>query len=544
MLYFTCTGNLEKSMSRLHSSTGHFLPKRSPHNHSPLFCSTHVLQYKWYFPGKDRKGDGAPSLEKAWAYYEHYTLARQLIGEDGKPLPGKPRAEPGEEKPSELYNPFTTAESNLSEWGIGVALYFATLRVMAVILILAGLINIPNIRYYASYGYSGGQQDLSFSLTGSAVCNQGLWVVCTDCVKEDWGTPEEAQHFGSVDNPDGMNTTIVLQNDCEGGALEQGLVNWFSLVFLVICIGLISVYQRKREELFDIGKQTATDYSIVVKNPPPDAYDPEEWRDFFSQFAEKQVTCVTVALNNDQLLRKLLTRRVFRRNLKAQLGKNVNMDNEDEVRVAIAQMNRDAALEQKGCLAIAFDCICRVLHLFNMFLPAETLVDKIVKLSEEIKELQKAKYDVSEVFVTFETEEGQRNCLSALSVGRMNIWMNKTDMISPSTIFHENVLDVTEPKEPNTIRWLDLHVPSWKKIVQSMINLVLTSGVIVGCGFLVSMTRNSLGPRFSAPLTTMFNSVIPLIVKLLMLIENHSDEGSLQQSLYLKITIFRWYVVP
>jgi hypothetical protein len=509
-----------------------------------LFCLTYVLQYKWYFPGKDKKGDEAPSLEKAWAYYEHYTLARQIMGDDGKPLPGKPRAEPGEEKLSELYNPFTTAESNLSEWGIGVALYFATLRVMAVILIVTGLINIPNIRYYASYGYSGGQKGLSFTLKGSAVCNQGLWVVCTDCVKEEWGTPEEADRFGFINNPDGTSTTIVLQNDCEGASLEQGVVNWASLVFLVICIGMVSIYQRKREILFDIGKQTATDYSVVVRNPPPDAYEPDQWRDFFSQFAEKQVSCVTVALNNDQLLRKLLIRRIFRRNLKAQLRKNVNIDDEDEVRVAIAQMNREAALEPKGFLALAFDCfcICQILHLFNLFLPSETLVDKLVKISAEIKELQKAKYDVSEVFVTFETEEGQRNCLSALSVGRMNLWMNNTDKISPSTVFHGRVLDVAEPKEPNTIRWLDLHVSALKKFVQRIINLVLTCCLVVGCGFIVSMTRNSVGPQISAPLTTVFNSVIPLIVKLLMLIENHSDEGSLQQSLYLKITLFRWCV--
>ena len=507
-----------------------------------LFLVT-VSQCKWYFPGKDRKKADAPSLEKAWAFYEHYTLARYLVGDDGKPLPGKPRADPGEEKPSDLYSPITTAESNLNEWGIGVALYFATLRVMAVILMLTGLINIANIWYYSSDEYSAGQEGISFSLKGSAVCNQGLWVVCKDCSPDNWSTPEEGSRFGIATDPvSGVNTKIVFKNDCEGASLEQGIVNWASLIFLIICIGLLSIYQRRRETLFDIGKQTSTDYSVVVQNPPPDAYDPDKWREFFSQFAEKQVSCVTVALNNDQLLRKLLTRRVFRRNLRAQLHKNINIDDEDEVRVAIAQIHKEQELESKGFLALACDCfgICQILHLFNLFLPPETLVDKLVKITSEIEELEKLRYNVTQVFVTFETEEGQRSCLTALSVSKIALWCNRTDTLPPSAIFEGRVLDVSEPKEPNTIRWLDLHVAPLKKVVQRTITLAVTSAIVVFCGFLVSTARREVGPGLAAPLTTVFNSLIPQVVKLIMLIENHSDEGSRQQSLYLKITLFRW----
>ena len=86
-----------------------------------------------------------------------------------------------------------------------------------------------------------------------------------------------------------MNDTVLVQrNDCEGGRLPQGVVNLAALGFLTVIFLLLSIYLGAREVRFDEDKVTSTDYSILVKNPPKDAYDPDEWRDFFSQFAEKQ----------------------------------------------------------------------------------------------------------------------------------------------------------------------------------------------------------------------------------------------------------------
>ena len=46
------------------------------------------------------------------------------------------------------------------------------------------------------------------------------------------------------------------------------------------------------------------------------AYEPDVWRDFFEKYAKKQVTCVTVALDNEKMLRKLIARRIHRNNLR------------------------------------------------------------------------------------------------------------------------------------------------------------------------------------------------------------------------------------
>jgi hypothetical protein len=500
----------------------------------------YLQHQKWYFPRKDDTRPDAPKLSKAWAYYEHITLARYFSDDTGNERK-KTRAEPGEiERGTELYSPLTTPESDLNAWGIGVGLYFSTLRIVAVILIVAGLINIPSILYYAGSEYSDGQNGLqSFSLLGSAVCTRGEWVVCQDCPEEDWDDSyEERNRYGKT--PDGI--ILVLRNACTGAQFPQGMVNWATLIFLIICFGLLACFQRAREVRFDEDKLSSPDYTIVVRNPPKDAFDPDEWRDFFSQFAEKHVTCVTVALNNDLLVWKLTLRRIYRNQLRLNLPKNVDLENEDLVRAAAAQVMKERESDPKGCLDVLVGCtILPILRLFGMFLQPNVLADRIFKLTEEIKELQKKHYDVCQVFVTFETEAGQRTAMSALTVpGRLDIAINNTGRMAPSALFKGRVLKVEEPVEPNAVRWRDLHVPTQRKLLMRLINLAITVGLIMFAGFVVSRIRNAAGPALSAIFVTIFNSSIPQVLKLLMLLERHSDEGSRQKSLYIKITLFRW----
>ena len=88
---------------------------------------------------------------------------------------------------------------------------------------------------------------------------------------------------------------------------------------------------------------------------------------------------------------------------------------------------------------------------------------------------------------------------------------------------------------------MDLGVPLARRMIQRIVTFVFTCLLTGLAGYLVYLCRRSLGTSYSGPLTTVFNSTIPIIVKLLLLMESHGSEGSLQQSLYLKITICRWF---
>jgi len=495
-----------------------------------------LSKFKWYFPQKDDAN--APSLSKAWTYFEHITLARHFVGETSADHKLQ-RAEPGETAGTELYSPWKTPESALNEWGIGIGAYFSTLRVIGIIIFIAGCINIPNIYYYQSQEYNQNGQSLSgipITLQGSTICTDREWVACTDCMASEWDfrDQEQARYATGTDG-----TTYVLRTLCLGAQMSQGMFNWATLMFLIVSFLLLDMYQRRREVLFDEDKVTSTDYSIVVTNPPPDAVDPEEWRAFFEQFSQKQVTVCTVALDNDLLCKAYIDRRKYRSGLKAQLPFGIDMGDEDIVREAAANLSRERNAQPRTCFGMLFACtLLPILRSLGMMLPPETLADRLFKSTNRIKELQKRKYVPTHVFITFETEEAQRLALSALKVSKLDIWKNNINCGVPT--FQGRILKVKEPPEPNAVRWLDLNITTIKKVFQRLITASLTFGIIILSAFITSRIRYRYGPSFSSPVISVFNFIIPNLVKIMMLIENHSNEGGRQASMYLKITVFRW----
>ena len=383
-------------------STCNSLPNLPP---SPL------AQLKWYNPQKGKQG--APSLSKAWAYYEHITLARRFVAvgqEDAVQ-----RAEPGEkEADTDLYDLLRTPESALNEWGIGCGVYFFTVRACAIILLLAGLINVPNIMYYSSEAYNGpgGQAGLwPFTLYGTAICTNREWVVCENCTASDYANEAfvaDLKRFGTKDS-----LFFVQRTLCRGAELQQGMVNYASAVFLILSLAVLAMYQWKREIRFDEDKATSIDYSIKVSNPPPDAYDPCLWRDFFDQFATKQVTAVTVALGNEKLLRLLCCRRNFVEKLRLHLPENMDMNNDEEVKREIDAHIVERELMERGFLQSCWGCLVvrPLLRPLNSFLTVEVLRERIENITDQVKEAKKKKHPVSKVFLAFETEEGQRTAL-------------------------------------------------------------------------------------------------------------------------------------
>jgi hypothetical protein len=128
-----------------------------------------LSKFRWYNPHiadfRERIDAGAgvevidvipPSLDSAWAYFEHYTLPRHLLLQKSPTLasgrsnlrrwtePEKDkdvliRAKYGErDVPTKLYDVINTPESEFSDFGVGIGIYFWSLRWLAVIMLVAG----------------------------------------------------------------------------------------------------------------------------------------------------------------------------------------------------------------------------------------------------------------------------------------------------------------------------------------------------------------------------------------------------------------------
>jgi hypothetical protein len=434
------------------------------------------------------------------------------------------RAEPGEKYlPTKLYGPICTPHKQLGDWGLGFGLYFSTLRAITVLTFCAGLLNIPNLIYFSSESYSSGQDGVIPLLQGSAICTDTRWVPCPNCTSGDF----EATRFAYGTNDAGLNVTFVLRNTCEGATIEQGFINYASLMLIMLGTVFLNRYLKRMEVAFDEDEQTAQDYSIVIGNPPGDATDPDEWRIFFHDcFDGAKVTALTVAVDNDLLVRSLVERREKLREIEMMVEPGTSLDTLTLAGIA-AKQERERSVWGRWK---------------SMIIPGiPELFSRTVVLTAKVQGLAQQDYPATNVFVTFETEADQRRVLSALSVGSWDVQRNRQSAIAdPKHLFRsELVLSVHEPDEPNTVRWQDLNEKFKDRLKQQCLTTLCTLTAIILIAFVIFLV-NEQSITFSAFAIAIFNSIFPLFAKLLTGMEAHSSEGGKQRSLYFKIAVFRW----
>ena len=179
------------------------------------------------------------------------------------------KSEQGESsKPTRLYSFWKTSDNDLADFGVGVSMYFHTLKVLVLILLFSGLLSVPNIEYFSSYAYSfGGQNETHILLKGSALCANQIWEPCPNCTESQWDyVPTAYDRFARSDN----GLTFIKVNHCAIG-LREGVVNYTTIWFIIISFIIMGRFHSRREIEFDESNQTTSDYSVEVENPPPDS---------------------------------------------------------------------------------------------------------------------------------------------------------------------------------------------------------------------------------------------------------------------------------
>jgi hypothetical protein len=523
-----------------------------------------LMKYAWYNPqvteptdqnaadeiidgGRFRSEDGYPlthskkeqaSLEKAWAYFDHVALPRYLFVPKENPDQKKSiftriinrfskadkqlnRAEPGEaDKPTRLYPPIFTPHKQLGDFGLGIGLYFATLRALTVVMFLTGIVHIPNFIYFSGPDYSASQTEVEdVLLKGSAICTEIQWVPCINCTRNDFDDRSFVRDYET-------DLTFAMRNLCDGATLETGMTNYTGLIFVILSSYLLSVYMRRMEVQYDEDEQTAQDYSIVITNPPEDAKDPQEWREFFRKAFDAQVTGCTVAVDNDLLVRTLVERREKMRMLELLVEPGTKLDI-----VTLAGIAAGVERERNLLQSIMASVSPGIPEIFG----------RMAVLTAKVQGLAQQDYPVTNVFITFETETDQRKVLEKLTVGQMAVDTNRTASVRDIRYLFRGfrVLSVHEPEEPDTIRWEDLNVTFGARIKQQFFTALATVATLIMVAFLVAFV-NEKNYVLTSYTIAIFNALFPMFAKFLTYNEDHPSHGSLQTSLYYKIAVFRW----
>jgi hypothetical protein len=313
---------------------------------------------------------------------------------------------------------------------------------------------------------------------------------------------------------------------CSQDNEEASFVNYATLMLILAGVIVLNAYLKRMEQVYDEDEQTAQDYSIVVKNPPGDATDPQEWHDWVRDAFGGHVTACTIAVNNDLLVRALVQRRELLRQIELMVEQGTLLD-----LVTLAGL---AAKEERSRKFWG--------HLKAKLLPGlPEIFAKLTVVTAKVQGLAQQDYPATQVFLTMETEAAQRHILSTLSVGSVDVHRQKSIKVKRKHRFRKTfILDVAEPDEPNTIRWQDLNEKFKDRIKQQAFTMLCTVCAIITIAFVVWFISDS-SLTFAAYAIAIFNSLFPMLAKVLTNLESHSSEGGKQRSLYLKIALFRWY---
>ena len=464
-------------------------------------------------------------------------IYRKLFCKAGKQLQ---RSEPGETAyATALYEPIFTPHAQLGDFGLGLGLYFSTLRAITVLTLICGLINIPNFMYYSSADYqSVGTSNFdsyvndtisNTLLAGSAICTDVSWVVCVDCSDLDKSDNfDRTRRAFGLHAGQGLNESIFyLRNNCTQDNIQASMINYATLIAVMVGTVLLNLYLQRMEVAYDEDEQTAQDYSVVIENPAGDATDPQEWHNFFrDSFDGAHVTACTVAVANDLLVRSLVERREKLRQIEMALEPGTSLD--------ILTLARIAAKQERERRFFG--------NLKAKLSPGiPELFARVTVLNAKVQGLAQQDYPATNVFLTFETERDQRKVLQALNLGSLDVSRNKTKkVLNQQHLFRgTTVLKVAEPDEPNTVRWQDLN-EEWKERIKQQLLTTFCTCVAIGLIALLVNFVNDKSLEFSAFAIAIFNSVFPIFAKMLTEIEAHSSEGGKQRSLYFKIALFRW----
>ena len=252
------------------------------------------------------------------------------------------------------------------------------------------------------------------------------------------------------------------------------------------------------EVVFDEDEPTAQDYSILVSNPPNDAKDADAWNAFFSKFG--QVTVCSVIQNNESLIKTLVKRRDVYEALCDSLPPGTTLS-EENIAMLTAEIEASRSMLKR---------------IFLSMLPindAATLNAKLRTLDKKMRHLAGIDYKVTHVFLTFETEQAQRQALQILCVSRKKVNDNKSWRLNSEFLFRGKlVLDVSEPAEPCSINWEHINVSLWERafVVLATTFVCIVSMILIFISVRVLQERSATYAAWTISIT---NAAFPEFAK-------------------------------
>jgi hypothetical protein len=407
-------------------------------------------------------------------------------------LPGEERSADGE--PAKHYpNPFMINAEELDEFGLGVGLYFRSLKLtfgMILICAFIGLVAIyqnmktnPTQAHIDSFGGNNTYADLT---------------VCPEI--------ELGSTYGATRDNLKLN--------------QQGAAS----IAISLTLGVFAMLAWKLETLLadgiDANWSTTQDYAVVVTNPHRDVDDPKEYQSYFNQFTDARgggVCCVTVAKNNGDLCCEIANKKRFQhlRHVMAHSGNTTTTSDLPWWK---------QRLQSSG-----------------YYLTIDYLDKAIEECTNKISALSHKDYLPWRVFVVFNTEEEQRECLRRTAMsGVQAVGIETTE--NSDLLFRETRLRVAEAPEPSDIIYENTHRTYWERVASWVLSYFVCACVVIAAFFIIRALANN-GNVGAAIFISVVNSFLPVFAKMVTItVEIHNKHSNIQYAILAKLVIIRCMV--
>jgi hypothetical protein len=303
-------------------------------------------------------------------------------------------------------------------------------------------------------------------------------------------------------------------------------INFLTLIILGIGLIALRTFQKEWERSHDESDETARVYTIVIKNPPETASNPDEWKRYFETKFRAKVAVVTIGIDNDLLVRSLVARREVLRRLELALDPGKSLDV-----LSLAKLSSKIEHERNS-----------LQRLFSFILPGiPELFGRLTVLTARVQGLAQQDYKVRNVFITFEKESTTLRILSEFAMGDLAIhgWIRDAAQGKRHLYFRDRLLKIRQPEEPAAIRWQDLNSKAWNRILELLSTNLIGLGVMALFAYLITFAfeRSTLVGAVTVSLSSL---VYQEFAKGLTALESHFSEGDVQASLYFKLGLFRF----
>lgn len=392
---------------------------------------------------------------------------------------------PTEVNRGEAYPSLTAGISLLAHFGLGVGVYYMQLIIQAIVFAIGGLILIPMFISYAADIYGSSSNDPRLYASGS--CTVSRTVTATiGCA----GTATCSAQF---------RDHCALSRNAVVADIGMSLV-----IALLMLLGKFP--ENELLEQLDEAVQTLQDYSVVVNNPPPDAINPDDWRDFFSRFGT--VRLITVAKNNMPLCRLLLRKH--------------------DILARMAQRLKDEPSRVRSCMTA-----------MRLRPSEEQMQQELASVELLLTEGLRENYSAVRVYVTFDLEEQQRLCLRELEVPNIELLFVRAGAHSRLRFKEQHVLDVQESQEFSNINWENLGIPDKERRYYLGGALLSTLAILVVSYYFVSWLRTDYLGVLPIGIA-LVDMAMPVFFEAITLMERSVDEDDRQDSLLVKLFLARF----